>query len=347
MKKTSLKDLAKHLGLSQTTVSRGLSNYPEVTETTKALIRAAAAELNYAPSSSAQKLAMGRSFTIGHIVTLSQHMTINPVYADFIAGAGETYAAHGYDMLLSMASKDQELATYRNLTNAQKVDGFILSEPVPGDARIALLQELGIPFLVHGRAHSHAEDTKHYAWLDVDNRQGVYDGTSHLIAQGHHDIAFLNGPESLHFALERRRGFEKALQEASLTPHPSWLVSADMTEQQGYEHATRLLSEAKQPTAIICSSVLMALGIQRAATAKGLSLGRDLSVLCWDDCLSGFHDSAQIPQFTAMQSSIFEAGAMIAELLISKIISPQSATPQTLLKAPLVEGKSTGPGPYF
>lgn len=341
MKKTSLKDLANYLGLSQTTVSRGLSNYPEVTQTTKARIIEAAAKLNYAPSSSAQKLAMGKSFTIGHIIALTDHLTLNPFYADFIAGAGETYAEHGYDMLLSMATKDKELETYRNLTNAQKVDGFILSEPVPHDPRIRLLQELNMPFIVHGRAHANIEETKHYSWLDVNNVKGFTEATQHLLSQGHRDIALINGPETFQFAIQRRRGFEDAMQSAGAAIRQSWMIATDMSEQSGFEAAQKLLQAPQKPTAIICASVLMAMGIQRAANGLGLQLGHDLSLICWDDCLSGFHNSEVVPQFTAMQSSIFMAGAQTAEMLIAQIRDPAKAVRHKLLRARLTQGLST------
>ena len=340
MKKTSLKDLAHYLGLSQTTVSRGLAGYPEVTNATKKRIQDAATLLNYAPSSSAQKLAMGRSFTIGHIVALSDHITVNPLYADFIAGAGETYAAHGYDMLLSMVSKDKELDTYRNLTNAHKVDGFILSEPVPHDPRIDLLQQLKVPFVVHGRAHEGSEDPAPYAWLDVNNKQGFWRATRHLLSLGHRDIALINGRESFNFAIQRRRGFEAAMTETGTPINHAWMIATDMSEQAGFESATSLLSSKNTPTAIICSSFLVALGIQRAAGQKGLKLGRDISVVCWDDCLSGFHETAKEPLFTAMQSSIFSAGAMIAEMVIEQIAQPAPLIKTKLLEAELVKGAS-------
>ena len=347
MKKTSLKELAKHLGLSQTTVSRGLANYPEVTEATKTRIRKAAIQLSYAPSSSAQKLAMGRSFTIGHVITRTKHMTINPFYADFIAGASETYAAHGYDMLLSMTDPEDELTTYRNLTTAQKIDGFILSEPVPDDPRIALMQQLGVPFVVHGRAHETADEAGQYCWLDVNNRAGFAQGTAYLIAQGHHDIALLNGPENLYFALQRRKGFEQAMAQAGITPKPNWHGLFGMSEQAGYDIGKGLLQSSSPPSAILCSSFLAALGIQRAANELGIKIGQDLSVICWDDCLSGFYNSAANPQFTALQSSILQAGAAIAEMLINQITTPQQQIDTTLLEAELVIGKSTGTGPYF
>lgn len=344
-KKTSLKDLAAYLGMSQTTVSRGLSDYPEVKQATKERIRQAAIALNYAPSSSAQKLAMGRSFTIGHIIALSDHRTLSPFYADFIAGAGETYAAHGYDMLLSMVTKDKELEAYRNLTNAHKVDGFILSEPVPDDARITLLQELNVPFIVHGRAHASGEAETPYPWLDVNNRRGFEEATTYLLELGHRDIALLNGPEIFNFALQRRRGFHDAMAAYRATTTPAWMISADMSEQTGFAIASRLLENEKIPTAIICSSVLVAIGIQRAANQKGLKIGRDLSVLCWDDCLSGFHSPDRAPQFTAMQSSIFLAGAEIADMLIQQIKFPSAQNKTKLIEAKLVVGQSTNNRP--
>lgn len=346
-KKTSLKELAAHLGMSQTTVSRGLSDYPEVKQATKERIRQAAIALNYAPSSSAQKLAMGRSFTIGHIIGLSDHRTLNPFYVDFIAGAGETYAAHGYDMLLSMTTKDKELEAYRNLTNAHKVDGFILSEPVPNDSRITLLQELNVPFIVHGRAHDSGEAQTPYPWLDVNNRRGFEEATSYLLGLGHRDIALLNGPEIFNFAIQRRRGFHDAMASYHAPITPSWMISAEMSEQTGFAIASRLLENDKIPTAIICSSVLVAIGIQRAANQKGLKIGQDLSVLCWDDCLSGFHSPDRAPQFTAMQSSIFAAGAQIADMLIQQIKFPSTQDKTKLLEAQLVIGHSTSEGPHI
>lgn len=347
MKKTSLKDLAHHLGLSQTTVSRGLAGYPEVTEATKARIKDAAAKLNYAPTASAQKLAMGQSFTIGHVIGISDHMTLNSFYADFIAGAGETYASYGFDMLLSMTTKEKELETYRNLTNAHKVEGFIISEPIPHDPRIALLQELKVPFMVHGRAHSDDSLATAYSWLDVNNRNGIREAANYLISLGHRDICLINGPIKFNFAQQRLRGFEAALDAHGITIHPEWVISDSMTEQAGYEIATRLFSAKTIPTAVICSSILMGIGIQRAANRHGLKLGDDISVICWDDCLSGFHSNNSIPQFTAMQSSIFLAGAQIADMLIQQIKQPSDSCLTKLLEAKLVIGQSTAKGPHL
>ena len=346
-KKTSLKELAEYLGLSQTTVSRGLANYPEVKEGTKTRIREAAKALNYAPSSTAQKLVHGKSLTIGHVIRLSDHMTLNPFYADFIAGAGETYSQAGYDMLISMVAPEKEMQTYRDLANSQKVDGFILSEPLPDDPRIALLLGLNIPFALHGRSHATAKPAPIYNWLDVNNKSGFEIATAYLLDQGHRDIAFVNGLEIFDFAQRRKEGFTQTMQKYNAPIRSEWLYSGDMSEHAGFEVAQTLLSQKTTPTAILCSSVLQAMGIQRALQQHNRILGKDVSLICWDDCLSGFHKSTGLPQFTSMQSSIYEAGAKIAQLLLDKIKSPDRAVSTYLLEAQLVIGQSTGKGPFY
>ena len=126
-----------------------------------------------------------------------------------------------------------------------------------------------------------------------------------------------------------------------------WLYSGDMSEHAGFEVAQTLLSHKEIPTAILCSSVLQAMGIQRALNLHNKILGKDVSVICWDDCLSGFHKNAGLPQFTSMQSSIYEAGAKIAHLLLEKIQTPDGAVSTHLLEAQLVIGQSTGKGPFY
>ena len=96
----------------------------------------AARRFNYRPSPTASQLATGKSRTIGHVVPLTEHTFIDPHFSDFIAGAGETYAASGYDMLLSVVGPDEELAAYRSLADSRRVDGVIVHAPHHSDERI-------------------------------------------------------------------------------------------------------------------------------------------------------------------------------------------------------------------
>ena len=111
----NLKELSSLLGLSQTTVSRALNGYPEVGARTRERVLKAAQDHGYHPDSRAKSLATGRAMAIGHVIPLSSgHEMVNPVFSDFIAGAGEVYSRNGYDMLLSVVEDAGEEDAYRN-----------------------------------------------------------------------------------------------------------------------------------------------------------------------------------------------------------------------------------------
>ena len=140
----NLKELAAGLGLSPTTVSRALNGYPEVNEATRTRVLAAAKRHDYQPNTRAIRLATGRAMAVGHVIPIAtRHEIVNPVFADFIAGAGEVYARNDYDMLLSVVSDEEEHQTYRSLRAKGNVDGVILHAPRRDDPRIALLREIG------------------------------------------------------------------------------------------------------------------------------------------------------------------------------------------------------------
>ena len=109
----NLREFSEKLGLSQTTVSRALNGYPEVSEATRKRVQDAAIAHGYHPNQRAKSLATGRSMQIGHVIPVSiQHEMMNVVFADFIAGAGEVYGRNGYDMLMSVVSDDDEVKAY-------------------------------------------------------------------------------------------------------------------------------------------------------------------------------------------------------------------------------------------
>jgi LacI family transcriptional regulator len=302
----NLKELSKSLGLSQTTVSRALNGYPEVRAVTRARVLAAAAAANYLPNSRACRLATERSMTIGHVIPLSSgHAAVNPIFADIIADAGEVYAREGYDMLLPVVPKDAEERTYREMSTNGSVDGILVHNPSIEDGRVALLQEIDLPLLMHGRA----SDSAGYSWLDTTNLRAFRRATDFLLDLGHRRIALINGVETMDFAARRRRGFLEALSARGVTTNPEWMTSHEMTEGSGYPEACRMLDSDTAPTTFLTSSVLIAIGVGRAVSDRGLKLGRDISLITHDDALLYLNNNDDGPAFTATRSSIREAGA--------------------------------------
>lgn len=338
----NLKELSAHLGLSQTTVSRALNGYPEVSEATRQKVQEAALKHNYRPNNRAKGLATGRTMAIGHVIPIStQHEIVNPIFADFIAGAGEIYSGNGYDMLLSVVSDQDEARAYRELAARGSVDGIIVHGPRANDPRIKLLQEINLPFVVHGRAGANATDEDAYSWVDVNNRSAFERATQFLISLGHERIALINGLESMDFAARRRQGYEEAMAAASVAVDPALLRSEEMTEHYGYHATMELLDGPEPPTAFLVSSIITAIGLRRALHHKGLRLGIDVSVITHDDDLSYMPNSGDIPIFTATRSSVRHAGKLCAQMLLDTIANPARPPEHKLLEAELTVGQST------
>lgn len=331
------------MGLSQTTVSRALNGYPEVKETTRKRVQDEAARLNYAPNNGARVLATGRSMSIGHVIPQStQHEMVNPIFGDFVAGAAQTYSKRGYDMVLKHVEDGEETEVYRKLIHQRRVDGVIVHGPKRNDPRIQLLNELKFPFVVHGRS---SESTETYSWIDVNNFRSFQRATDFLLDLGHTSVALINGLEDMDFALRRRNGYLSALGQRHVQIDKALMASAEMTEANGYRAASVMLARNIPPTAFLVSSIISGMGVRRAIEETGRQMGRDVSVIIHDDCISYLTESVEEPTFTATRSSVREAGRISAELLMT-LVEGDATTPQSrLLETQLVVGRSTGPAP--
>ncbi len=335
-----LKELSRLLDLSATTVSRALNGYPEVNAETRARVLAAARRHGYVPNQMARRLATGRAMAIGHVVPLALQQTITPLFAEFMHGAGETYSAAGYDMVLSIVPEAGEAAAYEAMARHRKVDGVVVHGPLRRDPRIDLLDRLGLPFLVHGR-DERPEDG--YAWLDINNRRAFLRATELLLDLGHRRIALLNGVEAENFAWRRRRGYLDALEARGVAPDPALMRSGAMSEPYGHAAVLEMMARPDPPTAFLVSAITIGLGALRAVRELGLAPGRDVSIVTHDDDLSFLPNAGATPLFTATRSSIRAAGRRSAEMLIGLIDDPDGAPRRELWEVELVVGNSTGP----
>ncbi|MEM9318478.1 MAG: substrate-binding domain-containing protein [Pseudomonadota bacterium] len=336
----NLKELADSLNLSQTTVSRALNGYPEVREETRDRVLKAAQAANYQPNSRARRLATGRSMAVGHVIPLSdQHQMVNPIFADFLAGAGEVCARVGYDLVLSVVAETEVEAAYRKMASNGSVDGLMVHGPRTEDPRIALLQSLGLPFIVHGRSAA----PESYSWLDIENRTAFRQATDLLLDLGHRRIGLLNGFTDFDFAHRRQRGYEQALDARGVAFDEALVRTDEMTESFGYRAAKELLARENPVTAMMTSSVLIAVGARRAVAERGWQLGREVSLVTHDDVLSYLPNAGDGPAFTATRSPVRAAGSRAAEMLMELIDSPNTGPRQELWPVEITLGRTTGP----
>ncbi len=338
----NLKDLSKHLGLSQTTVSRALNGYPEVKEATRVRVTQAAAELGYRANASARRLATGSARTIGIIVSSDHNLLVDPLFVEFLAGVGEYLSSHDIDLLVSIASIDMEMEHYKRIISEGRVDGLIVSSPRIQDARVQMLKDAKMPFVLHGRCDIDGG----YSYLDIDNEDAFYRATEFLINAGHRRIALFNHSAKLMmFARHREMGYRNALADNGIEFDASLTCSGDMNEENGYCFTREQLSLDNPPTAIMCSSTLMGLGVSRAVEQDGLQLGKDISLITHDDGLPFLKADHMRPPLTTTTSSIREAGTEVSRMLLKRIRTPHDMPERKVWPVELVIRESTGPGP--
>jgi LacI family transcriptional regulator len=317
----NLKQLSNMLELSQTTVSRALNGYPEVSEETRRRVADAAKRHGYRPNPSARRLATGKAGMIGYVLPTGASVDIDPHFVEFLSGLGDYARAHEFDLVLSPTLVDEEETTYRRIVANKQVDALYISSPRQGDRRIKLVEQLGIAYIVHGR--SEGLDFE-YPFLDIDNEGAFHDAVRLLIQLGHRRIALINDELTKTFAIHRERGARRALAANGLDLAADSVFCAAMTEENGYRGARTLLERKERPTAIVCSSMIMALGIVRATRELSLDIPRDLSLIAHDDV---FHyltpESFPVP-LTTTRSSIRAAGERIAERLAARLSGLES-----------------------
>jgi LacI family transcriptional regulator len=342
MRDMNLKQLSQLLGISQTTISRALNGYPEVSAETRRRVMEAAEKTGYRPNAAAHRLATGKVGSIGLVMPIGEHHRSDVHFGEFLSGLGEEASRSGFHLVIMPTEPEKEREALRGLAASGSVDGIYLAYMKKNDPRIAMMQSLSLPFLVHGRSVGVAED---YPYLDVDNEGAFRDATQLLLQLGHTRIGLLNGPEGYDFTYRRCLGVEKALAADGLSLHPDNKRHSSMTDEEGYLGMEALLSRPERPTAILCASTALALGAIRSLNQRGLKPGRDVSLIAHDDVLPLLKpDNFSVP-LTTTRSSLRAAGVRVGQRLINRIKLNQTEPYQELWKAELVVRASTGPAP--
>jgi len=338
----NLKELAKFLNLSQTTVSRALNGYPEVNERTRQRVLQAVQATGYRPNRAAQRLATGKAGSIGVVMPTAPGRDTDLHFSEFLSGLGEVCVSEDMQLLVHPSRPEDEEATFRKLAASGSVDAIFLAYIRQHDTRIDLLKSLRLPFVVHGRK---LQETHDYPLLDIDNRGAFRDAAHLLIQLGHRRIALLNAPDYLTFAIARHQGLADALGADGLSLDPADCQHFAMTEENGYRGMSRLLDSASPPTAVLCSSMLLALGAVRAIAQRGLKVGDDISLIAHDDVFPYLKPENFTTPLTTTRSSIRAAGARIGQRLIDAVVNSRPDEQQEVWPVELIVRASTGPAP--
>lgn len=333
-----IRDVAKRLNLSITTVSRALDGYTDVAEQTRQLVVRTAQEMGYTPHRAARQLRRQHAETIGFILPVETMQFGDPFFSEFISGIGAEVAEHNYDLLVSAAVADSndELAVYQRWIQASKVDGMVLVRTRIDDPRVEYLLEQKMPFACLERSLSSSSE---FIGVEVDSYSGFLQLMQHIVELGHRRIAYIGGCPMLKINHDRLAGYQAGLDYAGISFDPGLVMRGDLTLKGGYDAAECLLGMDEPPTAIVCINDLTAIGAMHAASNRGLVIGRDISIAGYDGLSDSIHSQ---PPLTTVEQPVYSVARQLAKILLAQITGDERAEKRVTLQPNLRIRASTG-----
>jgi DNA-binding LacI/PurR family transcriptional regulator len=328
---TTLKDIAKEVGLSAMAVSKALNGKGGSEETVEK-IKDAAKRLKYTPNIVAKSLRLNRTKTIGVIVSDSSHS----FFAKVVKGIEDTAAAEGYNIIL--CNTDQSYEKEKKAVNVlinKRIDGLILAASMlTKKADINFLKSFGVPFVFLIR-RSESEDVD---YVINDNILGSYQLVNYLIKSGSSRIHFLNLYEESPSGKDRLQGYEKALRENGIAYNAALVRNIKPSIEDGYIAMRSLLDKGEDIRTVFCGCDIIGIGVMEAILEKGLKIPEDIRVAAYDDI--DFAAYLRVPLTTVRQPKD-AIGCKGTELLINKIKTGYSDPQHLILKPELVIRQST------
>jgi LacI family transcriptional regulator, galactose operon repressor len=340
----TIRDVAKYLDLSITTVSRALDGYPDVSETTRQRVIQAAHDLGYIPNRAARQLRRKRTDTIGYILPSGLSRFSDPFSNEFITGLSDETAENAYDLLLTSAPAggEAEKQTYQRWASTRRVDGFVLNRVRNTDWRINFLVEQNIPFASFERSAGPFD----YPSIHVEAVNSVSNLVTHLVTQGRKRIAFVGGPEFLAIHIDRLEGYRCGLAINRLPEDPTIVQLADLSSNGGYQAAKRMLWLPDPPDAIICVNDETAFGVLRATHEAQRIVGVDLAITGFD----GVQDSIYTePPLTTLDQPVYDIARQLVRMVLAEIAGTPIPERQVVIEPTLrlraSTNKSLDPAP--
>jgi DNA-binding LacI/PurR family transcriptional regulator len=306
----TIKDIARELGISPSTVSRALKDHPDISKATRDAVNELAERWNYRPNPIALSLKSGSSKTVGVIIPDVVHYFFSTV----ISGIEDVLYQRDYNMILCHSNElwEQEVKNIRTLLSS-RVDGILasVSKTTTSFDHYRSIIEKNIPLVFFDRVAEELDtDT-----VVIDDESGAYKATIHLLRTGKKRIVHLAGPPHLGIARERRNGYLRAMKEYRLTPGPDDIVKCD-----NIESAERIIPEqlkrVPRPEAFLAVNDLTAAQVLMIVKRQGLRVPQDIAVV-------GFTNS-QIavltdPGLTSVDQKGNEMGQIAARMLLDRI----------------------------
>lgn len=329
----TIKDIARELNISVSTVSRALRDTYDVNVETREKVLEMAAKLNYKPNFNATGLAKGSSHNIAVILPF----ITNYYFSTVITGIQQVAYESGYNIVLYVTndSPERELDIINNLP-ITSLDGLLVSIASNSDASDHFEEVLSneIPIVFFDRVANHIETSK----VMQDDYNGAFEGVEHLIESGYKKIAHIAGPASLTFTQNRLKGYMDALTKHQLSINEDYIIHSGFSQEDGKNDVIKLLSYSETPDAIFAANDRKAIGAMLELKNRGIQIGKEIGVL-------GFTNdpSSEIisPALTTIAEPAFEIGKKSCELLLKHISKKHFHPEEVIFPGKLIIREST------
>jgi len=324
MKHITITDIAKKLGISASTVSRALSDHPDIKAETKKKVQQLADEFYYKPNSIAQSLKNNRTTIIGVIVPEIKH----DFFSSAISGIEEVAYHAGYTIIVCQSNEnfEREVVNTNSLIH-QRVAGIVasISQDTINSDHFRTVVARGIPLVFFDRACSDLDVSK----VIIDDAKSAYNAVSYLISKGYHRIAHFTGPRDLEISKLRLQGYLKALSDALIPSVEDFICYGGLHEADGYNSMDHLININHLPDAIFAVNDPVAIGAFQRIKEAGLRIPQDIGIVGFsNNKITALVD----PPLTTVNQPSFEMGKRSAELLIQMIESEKLPTlPKTIV----------------
>jgi LacI family transcriptional regulator len=327
----NLKDIAKKIGVSVSTISRVANGKNYVAPATKKLVMAALAEHNYVPNQVARSLKSQSTNSVGIIVP-----DISDYFVNVIKGADIIFSQNSYSIILADSNEDpQKEELYLKLLYEKRVDGLVLATVSKEHKALSLFLDNSIPVIFIDNLPNLNIS---YDCVLIDNAKASAMVVNHLVAGGHRRIAIISGLESQTTGRERLKGYKQALQHHDIEIDPELIKYGDFKKDSGYRCMMEFLEnkQAHDFTALYVTSYKMTCGAIKAMKEKGISWPKDIALVGFD-----FTDDSELiaPEITTVLQPISSIGKLVAQVLITKMnkLDPIGEVAQRIMLDPVLK----------
>lgn len=327
----TLKSLAQGLGLSVSTVSKALKGASDVSARTIETVRKAAKVAGYEPDLHGVKLRTGRTFLLYFQKAVASMQDV----PDAMVGAQiETIASCLVDTPYQLqivpwnTNTEDPLPAIRRIVEGRLADGILLDMTQPQDPRVRYLLEHNFPFVTFGRTELVSE----HPYVDADNEQAAFVATQYLIERGHQRIALISPPLAYTYALQRRRGYWAALQQAGLPADPALLCEGGQDARLARTMARQLVSAADAPTGFVCANEVTTLGVMAGLRDAGRTPGKDVELVSRD---GAYISDYLFPPLPTLFLDVRTVASTLCDFLLRRIQGEAVETLQRVLPCEL------------